>query len=375
MSEPGRHRRSGSRTSRIWPVIAAVVLAAVALRLFIPIAADTVAAALGPHGAASDPAIVATSSRPTGSVDPSTPPTAQDVPSTSPPSAPERRALVIHGTGDVNVDPSYIPNFRTFGYGYAWSGLEGLFREDDLTVVNLEYAVSNLGSAVPKEFNFRGDPAALPAMHEAGVEVANMGNNHSYDFGPDALLDTRKNLLRHDIAPVGAGKDPAEAVAPALFEINGWRVAVVGFDKVVDPYPEAIAAPGHPGTAAGHDLDAMQDAVEAAASQADLVVVAIHWGVELDTQPRADDVDLAHRLVDAGADAIFGGHSHRLQPMERYRGRPIFYSLGNFVWPNFSVAGSTTAVAEVKVSATGTVTGRLIPAYIESAGHPVLRGS
>jgi poly-gamma-glutamate synthesis protein (capsule biosynthesis protein) len=101
--------------------------------------------------------------------------------------------------------------------------------------------------------------------------------------------------------------------------------------------------------------------------------VAIHWGVELDTLPRAGDVHLAHRLVDAGADVIFGGHSHRLQPMGVYKGRPIFYGLGNFVWPRHSTAGATTAVAEVIVSPKGRFSGRLIPAFIEASGHPVLR--
>lgn len=282
---------------------------------------------------------------------------------------------MIHGAGDVNLDPSFIPNFKAHGHAWAWTGLNGLFKRDDLTVVNLECAVSDLGSPVPKQFNFRGDPAALPAMRAAGVEVANMANNHSYDFGPEALLDTRSNLGEADIAAVGAGINPQQALAPALFTIKGWRIAVVGFDKVIDPDPEAVAAKNHPGTAAGHDENAMIGAVKAAAGQADIVIVDIHWGVELDTKPRAADVALGHDLIDAGADIIFGGHSHRLQPLEMYRGRPIFYSLANFVWPDFSVAGATTAVAEVTVSPAGKFTARLIPAFIEDAGHPVLRGS
>jgi poly-gamma-glutamate capsule biosynthesis protein CapA/YwtB (metallophosphatase superfamily) len=282
---------------------------------------------------------------------------------------------VIHATGDVNVDPGYIPNFRAYGYGYAWSGLGGLFKKDELTIVNLECAASNLGSAVPKQFNFRGDPAALPVMKAAGVEVASMANNHSYDYGPDALIDTRKNIEHAGMAPIGAGRDPEQALAPALFEINGWKIAVVGFDQVVDPYPDAVAAPGHPGTAAGHDVDAMVEAIKGADRDADLVLVMIHWGVELDTQPRAEQVVEAHRFVEAGADMIFGSHSHRLEPRGSYRGKPIFWGLGNFVWPNHSVAGSTTAVAEVSVSPSGKLSGRLIPAYIESSGHPVLRGA
>ena len=289
------------------------------------------------------------------------------------PTAEPKGSLVLHGAGDVNLDPGYISTYASQGYAYAWSGLNGLFRHDDLTVVNLECAVSNLGSAVPKEFNFRGDPRALPAMADAGVEVANLGNNHSYDFGPDALVDTVKNVRRAGIAPVGAGATSEEALAPAMFDLRGWRVAVLGFDEVVDPFPEAVATGSKPGTAAGHDTDLMIDAVRAAADRADIVVVDIHWGVELDTQPRADQVALGHRLIDAGADVIFGGHSHRLQPMETYAGRPIFYSLGNFVWPNLSVAGSTTAVAEVTVSPQGRFRGRLLPAFITAPGHPVLR--
>jgi poly-gamma-glutamate synthesis protein (capsule biosynthesis protein) len=295
------------------------------------------------------------------------------VPTAAPsPQEPPRGRLVIHGTGDVNVDPSYIPELPANGWDHAWSGLDGLFERDDLTVINLECPISDGGNPLPKEFSFRGDPDSLPAMRAAGVEVANLGNNHAYDYGPDALLDSIEHLRQHDIAPVGAGRNPREALAPAIFELEGWTVAVVGIDQVVDPYPEAVAAPGHPGTAAGHDTGAMLGAIRAAENQADIVIVTIHWGVELDTQPRAEQVALGHEFVDAGADVVFGHHAHRLQPMDHYKGRPIFWGLGNFVWPNFSAEGSTTAVAQVEVRPSGRLRGRLLPAFIESPGHPVL---
>jgi poly-gamma-glutamate synthesis protein (capsule biosynthesis protein) len=282
-------------------------------------------------------------------------------------------SLLIHAGGDTNLDPAAIPEFRTYGYEHAWTGLGGLFERDDLSLVNCECPVSDLGAKYPKEYNYRGDPAALPAMRAAGVDVANLGNNHAYDYGPQALLDTVANLRANGIAPVGAGKDPRAANAPAVFERNGWTIAVVGFGKVVDPYPAAVAAPNHPGAADGHDLDAMVRATAAAKKDADLMIVMIHWGVELDTVPRAADVALGRRLVEAGADVIFGGHSHRLQPVGTHQGRPIFYSLGNFVWPRYSVAGATTAVAEVRVTPRGRISGRLLPATIASSGHPVLR--
>ncbi|MEX2457726.1 MAG: CapA family protein [Actinomycetota bacterium] len=293
-------------------------------------------------------------------------------PTATPPTTPARGELLVHGTGDVNLDPNYIPNFQSHGYEYAWSGLDGLFRRDDLTIVNLECAVTTGGTKWEKEFNFRGDPAALPVAREAGVEVANLGNNHSMDYGPDGLLDTRANLQANDIAPVGAGRNVAEANAPALFEINGWRIAVVGFGGVV-PWDAWLATESTPGMANGDDIASMVATVRAADAVADLVFVSIHWGVELDTTPRSEDVERAHAMIDAGADAIFGHHSHRLNPMDVYRGRPVFWGLGNFVWPNHSYEGSVTAVAEVRVTPSGRVTGKLLPAFIEDAGHPVLQ--
>jgi poly-gamma-glutamate capsule biosynthesis protein CapA/YwtB (metallophosphatase superfamily) len=299
-----------------------------------------------------------------------TPTGAGTTPSASPSVA--RGTLVIHAAGDVSLDPSYISTYAANGYGYAWSGLNGLFRHDDLSIVNVECPVSDEGTQIAKEFSFHGTPAALPAMHDAGVDVGSLANNHAYDRGPDALVDSIRNLGRAGIAPVGAGKDQDDALKPALFDLRGWKVAVLGFDEVLDPLDE-VAGPDKPGTAAGHDFSLMVHAVERARSDADLVVVMIHWGVELDTQPRGYQVSEGHRLIDAGADMIFGAHSHRLQPFDVYEGKPIFWSLGNFVWPNFSAEGSTTAVAEVIVRPDGTIRARALPAFIEASGHPVLR--
>ena len=293
-------------------------------------------------------------------------------PSPSPSPSPVRGRLVIHGTGDVNLDPARIPTFRAHGHKYAWTGLRGLFKEDDLTVINLECAASTLGTEVPKEFNFRCDTEALPIARRFGVEVANQANNHSGDYGKEALLDSRKNIRKAGIASVGTGKNARQATRPALFELNGWTVAVLGFGGVV-PEPGWIATGDRPGMADGDDIDVMVRAVRRAKEQADVVLVSIHWGVELDTSPRKDDIRRARAMIDAGADAIFGHHSHRLNPMDRYQDRPIFWGLGNFVWPALSEAGATTAVAQVVVEPDGRVRGKLLPAHIEDHGHPVLR--
>ena len=291
-------------------------------------------------------------------------------PSPSPAEVPKGR-LVIHGTGDVSLDPSYIPAFRSNGYGWAWSGLDGLFRRDDLTVINHECPSTDIVAPLAKTFVFRCDPGALDEAVDAGVDVASLANNHGFDQGPEGLIDSVRNLRRAGIVPIGAGASQEDADAPRYVDVHGWRIGLVGVGEVIDPDTQ-VAVGDEIGTAVGHDFPRALEAIEEAEERADLVIVVIHWGVELDTQPRDYQVEEARQMIDAGADAIFGHHAHRLQPMDTYRGRPIFYGLGNFVWPSFSAEGSTTAVARVLVRPNGTLVGRLLPATIVSDGHPVL---
>ncbi len=293
------------------------------------------------------------------------------VASTAAPGVRARGTLVIHGTGDVSLDPAQIPAFRTKGYGWAWSGLGGLFGRDDLTVVNLECPATDVVDPELKAFTFRCDPAALPAARRAGVDAMNQANNHAYDDGPAGLVDSLSTIRAAGLVAVGAGTDRPDSLRAAIVRIDGWTVAVLGIDEVLDPVDE-VAGPNKPGTAAGHDFALSLRAVRDAAASSDLVVVMIHWGVELAARPRGYQVEQAHRMIDAGADVIFGGHAHRLQPMETYRGGPIFYSLGNFVWPRLTPVTSASAIAEVVVAPDGTIRARLLPVEIVSDGHPVL---
>ena len=357
-----RHaRRSTLPFGAVLVLLAAVVAGAVA---FAASAGDEAPPSARAEG---DPRSVTPSASPTSGPNGTTSP--------SPTRTPEpRETIVIHGTGDVSLDPGYIPAFRSNGYGWAWSGLDGLFRGDDLTVINHECPSTDIVDPIPKTYSFRCDPAALDEARKAGVEVASLANNHGFDQGPDGLLDSIRNLERAGIVPLGAGASEEEADAPRYVEAKGWRIGLVGVGEVIDPDYQ-VADGDEVGTAVGHDFRRAVRAIREAASSADLVVVVIHWGVELDTQPREYQVLEAHRMVEAGADVIFGHHAHRLQPMEVYRGKPIFYGLGNFVWPSLSAEGSTTAVARAVVRPNGRITGRLLPAHIVSDGHPVLRSS
>jgi poly-gamma-glutamate capsule biosynthesis protein CapA/YwtB (metallophosphatase superfamily) len=290
---------------------------------------------------------------------------------TSTTTLPTKGGLVIQGTGDVNLDPDYIPAFAASGYDYAWQALDGIFETDDVTVVNLECAPSDLGVAEVKEFVFRCPTESLASLARAGIEVANMGNNHSGDYGKDALVDGRSQLIAAGVAPIGAGADADEAGAPAVFEVSGRTVAVIGFGGIV-PNPPWVATAERPGMRDGDDIPSMVAAVRAADDVADIVVVSIHWGVELDTEPRPDDVERAEAMIAAGADVIFGHHAHRLQSLQMVDDAAVFWGLGNFVWPRQSTAGSTTGIGRAIVEPDGSIEACLIPAFIENSGQPVL---
>ena len=117
------------------------------------------------------------------------------------------------------------------------------------------------------------------------VRPRSQANNHSYDDGPAGLLDSSSNIRAAGLAPVGAGSDQADALRAASVQVDGWTIAVLGIDEVLDPVDE-VAGPDKPGTAAGHDFALALQAVREAAASSDLVVVTIHWGVLLDARPR-----------------------------------------------------------------------------------------
>jgi hypothetical protein len=289
-------------------------------------------------------------------------------PGAAPQDEPGRGSLLIHGTGDVGLDPRQIPGTATRGYGWAWTGLRGLFVRDDLTVVNLECPVTDHVAPAPKPVTFRCDPRALPAARRAGVDVVSQANNHAADQGVAGLLDSAARIRAADLVSVGTGGDRSEALEVATVRREGWTVAVLGIDQVADP--GSVAGARRPGTAPGREMGRVTAVLAAASISSDLVIVMVHWGLEGSAEPSPLQVRQAHRMIDAGADVIFGSHAHRLHPLEIYRGRPIFYGLGNTVWP--LADGASGGIGEVLVRPDGSIEARLRPVRQVAHGYPVL---
>ncbi|MCZ7531915.1 MAG: CapA family protein [Acidimicrobiia bacterium] len=286
---------------------------------------------------------------------------------------PVKQTLVINGTGDVNLDPTFVRTFPKTGYEDAWTGLFGVFLEDDLTVVNLECSPSLLGSPWDKTWNFRCDPEALPSMAAAGVDVANLANNHGMDYGMEAMLDGRQNLLAVGIAPVGTGANRAEAYAPFVTEVKGWRIAVIGSGGVNPETGSWIATDDTPGMTSGDDTESISAAIREAKKDADIVIVTAHWGKSYEQTPKPFEINQAKAWVDAGADGVFGHHQHHLQPLMWYEGKPIALGLGNFVWQAYPASAKRTAIAQFVFEPDGHISACLVDVVIERNGHPVLQ--
>lgn len=285
------------------------------------------------------------------------------------------RGTVINLLGDVLLASGVGQAIASHGPDYPWGDTAGTLREADLTIANLECAVSDMGDPeADKEFTFRAAPRSLAGAVKAGVDVFTLANNHVLDFGRLAMLDTIKNLKESKISYTGAGLNEEDAVRPAILEAEGKRVAVLAFTRII-PRSGWIAGEDQPGLASGHNFKLMMDSVKAAESHADITVVGMHWGNEYEDFPEEKEIHLARALVDAGADIVVGHHPHVLQGVEIYSGKIIAYSLGNFIFTNSSSPkGREGAILQVIAGSNGEYSARIIPTYINNGTTRILKG-
>jgi len=262
------------------------------------------------------------------------------------------RTIVLDAVGDINLGDGVADVMHRRGTRFPWGGVRRELRAADIAFGNLECAVSRRGRKVPnKQYNFRGHPGALrQAARYAGMDVLNLANNHSGDFGTTALLDTIAWVRRFGMTDIGAGRNLAAAGRPRIMTRLGLRVGFVGFSDI-NP-PGFVAGARHPGTLPANPA-LVRRSVRRAARRADVVIASFHWGVERSTHPSGRQRALAHAALTGGADAVIGAHPHVLQPVRRRGRRTIAYSLGNFVWSAGSEMTARTGILRLRLSRRG----------------------
>lgn len=245
-------------------------------------------------------------------------------------------SMTILFSGDVLLSDHVLNAYSRAGgiSGVLDPGYLSEIQSADYFAVNEEFPFSSRGTqAADKQYTFRLAPEKVSMFKEMGIDAVTLANNHALDYGTDALLDTCEILDRAGILHTGAGKDLDTAKQPVVFEKNGQRVALIGATRVI-PQADWAATKGHPGMLSSYEVSVEPLLAQIAECHAsgDRVVVLIHWGIERDETPQEYQRALARRYIDAGADLVIGSHPHVLQGIEYYKGKPIFYSLGNFVF-------------------------------------------
>jgi poly-gamma-glutamate synthesis protein (capsule biosynthesis protein) len=229
-------------------------------------------------------------------------------------------------------------------YHWAFANMDE-YRQADVAMVNLENPLtrSKLGSG-KKQLNFKADPESVKVLTAGGVDIVNLANSHAMDYAEPGLVETMNTLDNSGIQHQGAGRDIKEARRPDIIEVKGQRIAYLGY------YDADLHAAdqGKAGTNPRRNNRVAED-IRALRGQVDWIIVNYHWGVELADYPGDWQIDLARFTIDQGADLVVGHHPQVLQGAEIYKGRPIVYSLGNFIFGGNARRDYDTAVLKVSL--------------------------
>ncbi len=258
--------------------------------------------------------------------------------------------------GDILFDPNYAiyNHFRQTGFDLNSCVKNGLLEEMnnvDFMMVNNEFPYSDEGSPqANKTYTFRAPLEAIEYMKGMGVDAASVANNHAFDYGEAAFLDTLEVMEENEIPHVGGGMNLEEASRPLYLYMDDYKVAIVAasqIERMGTPHSKGATADS-PGMLRSYaDIEPTLAAIREAKENSDYVILFIHWGTEKEVNPDWCEAEQLPQFIDAGADCIIGAHPHILQPIDYVNGVPVVYSMGNF-WFNSKTLDSCMIELEMK---------------------------
>lgn len=280
---------------------------------------------------------------------------------------PPPRARVVF-VGDIMLSRTVAKKMRERGADFPFASTTHLIHEADIAFGNLETTITDGEPVEAFEMRFRADAHAGRSLKEAGFEILSLANNHTFDFGEKGLSDTQSALDDAGILHVGAGRDDVEAGQPMFIQANGIQFAFLAYTD--GHFSGREAGSGRPG-AAFMRPERMKAAVAGASTFADVVIVSMHSGDEYELEPNETQKAFARAAIDAGADMVVGHHPHVVQSAEIYQGRPIYYSLGNFVFDQMWSEETRSGLAlEVIFGKDGILQTTYHPIIIEEYARP-----
>lgn len=241
--------------------------------------------------------------------------------------------------GDINLDENwgttqYMSAQENGIYDCISEELVAVMQAADIMCLNNEFTYSSGGAPLAgKAYTFRANPERVEVLHQLGVDAVTLANNHVYDYGAEALLDTFQVLEEAQIPYFGAGRTLADAMRPLYLEVEGKTVALVAASRAEKNKMTPQATDTEPGILRCYDTELFLETIGEAKANSDFCIAFVHWGTEYSFDLEQVQMDTGRDYLDAGADIVIGAHSHCLQGMEYYDGKPIIYSLGNY-WFN-----------------------------------------
>lgn len=256
----------------------------------------------------------------------------------------ENAAVTVLSFGDMMLDRAVRKRIATEGPRYPFAPLERFLIGSDLVVANAEGPFTDnpsVSETMPESLIFTFDPALVPVLARLGFTHLSQANNHSLNFGGEGLRESLEHIASSGMRPFGTPQNLPEE--PVIKMVRGQAIALVGYHQF-----------------APDDREVFRTIAKAKAQNA-YVIVYPHWGIEYEAYPSAFQVEKAHAFIDAGADLVLGAHPHVIQPVEIYKGKAIFYSLGNFVFDQASIGPTAEGLAIGSVIRADTVTFTMMP--------------
>ena len=286
--------------------------------------------------------------------------------------------VTITFAGDILFDENYAIMGKVSGNGNIANGIvPSLLTEmksADIMMLNNEFPYSDRGTPLEdKKFTFRAKPTSVSFLNDMGVDIVSLANNHAYDYGETAFLDTMETLENAGITYVGAGRNLQEARRPVYYIINNMKIAIVAATQIekLDHPDTKGATDSSAGVFRCWNGDNLLETVKEAKANSDFVIVYLHWGNENETPIDWAQEKQAPEVVEAGADLVIGAHPHCLQKIGVIQGVPVMYSLGNF-W--FNSKTIDTGMIKITLDESGLQSYQFIPCIQTGSQTMLLQG-
>jgi poly-gamma-glutamate synthesis protein (capsule biosynthesis protein) len=272
------------------------------------------------------------------------------------PEVTEPPVLKLMAVGDIMLGRSVGKRLEKTNEGYdtAFSNVTGLLKQGDIVFANIEAPMTDSMHSLSKEKKIilKSSPKCIDALKSAGFNLISLANNHMLDYYDTGLFDTMSILEKNGFKFSGGGKNLEEARKAAIIEKNGIRMGLLSYTDMAQ-YTYA----GSPSISYAADTDKsgvapriyeyISEDIAGLKEKVDLVAISLHWGVEESFTITPQQVEFAHKLLDEGADMILGHHPHQFQGIEIYKGKPILYSLGNFIFDQNDPENMETFIVEM----------------------------